>query len=143
MLSAAILAASLLTATADQPVRVRASAYCPCARCCGLHSPEVGGHGLTTSGRRPTPGITIAAPRGVPRGTVLCIEGLGVVRVDDRGGAIRGRRVDIFVHVDEEPPPYTLSHQAALEWGRRELRAWVVGGQDHAAVVACEERRTE
>jgi len=50
-----------------------------------------------------------------PFGTVFYIEGYGYGRVEDRGGAIKGERIDLFF----------LSHRRALRWGRRTVRAKV------------------
>lgn len=51
-----------------------------------------------------------------PAGTVLYIEGLGERIVQDRGGAINGYDVDVY-HND---------HNAALQFGRQHLQAYVV-----------------
>lgn len=138
-----ILAASLLEALTisapSRPTTLNVSFYCGCSVCCGQHSPEVGGHGLTTSGAHPIRGMSVAAPRGVPFGSVLCIEGVGVRVVQDRGGSIKGNRVDVFVHDSRDlPGTYTFSHQRALEMGRQHLRAWILGPYAAAEVVACE-----
>ena len=55
-------------------------AYCPCVVCCGKWSR----YGLTASGVRPVAGVTIAAPRSVPFGTKVHVEGLGWRTVQDR-----------------------------------------------------------
>ncbi len=70
---------------------------------------------VTASGRRTTPGITIAAPRSIPFGTWLHIDGIGWRRVDDRGGKIRGNRLDLCVQTQKE----------ALRWGRRRVRVHI------------------
>jgi 3D (Asp-Asp-Asp) domain-containing protein len=62
---------------------------------------------------RPREGVTVAAdPRVWPMGACIDIAGLGRRVVQDVGGAIRGRRLDVFFarHVD------------ALRFGRREMR---------------------
>jgi 3D (Asp-Asp-Asp) domain-containing protein len=96
---------------------VEATGYCPCADCCGTNSPEAGGHGLTASGQRPHPGVTVAADWEVfPSGTRLFIQGVGRRVVQDRGLDIVGPRIDIFFR----------SHAEARRFGRRKLRVRVV-----------------
>ena len=80
------------------------TAYCSCAKCCGKYT------GRTASGRMAKAGRTIAAPSNFKFGTKLSINGKQYV-VEDRGGAIKGNRIDIFVS----------SHSAALRWGVRYL----------------------
>ncbi len=80
------------------------TAYCSCSKCCGKTS------GRTASGTRATAGRTVAAPAKFAFGTKLNIGG-HVYTVEDRGGAITGNRIDIYVS----------SHAAALQWGVRYL----------------------
>jgi len=49
----------------------------------------------------------VAAPKGFEFGTMLDIPGYGTVPVLDRGGAIKGNRLDVFF----------ATHQEALNWG--------------------------
>jgi len=96
---------------------VVATAYCPCSACCGANSPEAGGGGLTASGKRPHPGVTVAADWAVfPPGTRLFIQDVGHRVVQDRGRAIVGPRIDIFFG----------SHAEALAFGRRRVPVRVV-----------------
>ena len=71
-------------------------------------APGCGDSGLTASGTRPTWG-TISAPRARAFGTQLYVDGYGLGTVEDRGGAIYGRRLDIWLP----------DCQAAREWGVR------------------------
>ena len=80
------------------------TAYCACVKCCGKSN------GITASGKRAKAGRTIAAPRGFRFGQKLSINGKTYV-VEDRGGAIKGNRLDLFVN----------SHSEALRWGVRYL----------------------
>ena len=80
------------------------TAYCPCSKCCGKST------GRTASGTKATAGRTVAAPSNFAFGTKLNIGG-HVYTVEDRGGAIKGNKIDIFVS----------SHQEALQWGVRYL----------------------
>lgn len=82
------------------------TAYCPCRKCCGRWS-----GGPTASGRMPVAGVTIAAPRRIPLGTRLHLEGLGVRRVDDRLAPRFDARIDV----------YFPTHAQALRFGKRRL----------------------
>lgn len=80
------------------------TAYCACAKCCGKTD------GITASGARATEGVTVAADTKVlPFGTRIYIEGVGERVVQDRGGAIRGNRIDLYFD----------NHQSALNFGRQ------------------------
>ncbi len=87
-------------------VRMRVSAYCPCRKCCGKHS-----DGLTASAHRIRRGdMFVAADNKYDFKTRFIIPGYNEskpVEVLDRGGAIRGNRLDVFFH----------SHKEAREWG--------------------------
>ena len=85
------------------------TAYCSCSKCCGKTT------GRTASGTQATAGRTVAAPAKFAFGTKLNIGG-NVYTVEDRGGAIKGNRIDIYVS----------SHSAALQWGVRYLPVSVV-----------------
>ncbi len=81
--------------------------YCPCAICCGAYSNPA--NPITASGTVATAGRTVAADTSVlPFFTQIAINGQQYV-VEDRGGAIKGNRIDIFFS----------SHQEALVFGRR------------------------
>lgn len=85
------------------------TAYCPCAKCCGKTN------GRTASGTTATAGRTVAASSKFAFGTKLNIGG-HIYTVEDRGGAINGNKIDIFVN----------SHAEALAWGVRYLNVSVV-----------------
>ncbi len=89
-----------------QTVRMRVTGYCPCPKCCGQSA-----DGITANGHKIRPGETfVAADRRYPFGTEMVIPGYNngqAVKVLDRGGAIRGDKLDAFFH----------THQEALEWG--------------------------
>lgn len=87
----------------------KVTAYCSCAKCCGKTT------GITASGTRATAGRTIAAPARFAFGTKLSLNGK-VYTVEDRGGAISGNRIDLYVS----------SHAEALAWGVRYLPVSVV-----------------
>ena len=80
------------------------TAYCSCSKCCGKTT------GRTASGTQATAGRTVAAPSKFAFGTKLNIGG-HIYTVEDRGGAIKGNRIDVYVN----------SHSAALQWGVKYL----------------------
>lgn len=74
--------------------------YCPCYQCCGKTN------GITAWGTVATAGRTIAAPKSLAFGTKLSINE-HIYTVEDRGGAINGNRIDVYVN----------SHSEALKLG--------------------------
>jgi 3D (Asp-Asp-Asp) domain-containing protein len=97
-----------------ESIEMRVTAYCPCPKCCGEYS-----DGVTACGHEIQPGDTfVAADRRYPFGTEMLIPGYSnsqPVRVLDRGGAIKGNRLDVFF----------ATHQEALEWGVKYLEVKV------------------
>ena len=75
--------------------------YDICYRCCGKVD------GITASGVKATVGKTIAAPSNFPFGTVLFIEGIGYRTVEDRGGSIKGKRLDVLCN--NHPECYAIT----------------------------------
>jgi 3D (Asp-Asp-Asp) domain-containing protein len=80
------------------------TAYCSCAKCCGKTN------GITAMGTQATAGRTVAASSKFALGTKVNING-HTYTVEDRGGAITGNKIDIYVN----------SHAEALAWGVRYL----------------------
>jgi 3D (Asp-Asp-Asp) domain-containing protein len=108
---------------------VVATAYCPCGSCCNWRrniffrpviasGPNEGKPkkvGVTASGNYARHG-TIAADTSVyPMGTIMYIDGYGYGRVEDRGSAIKGDRIDL----------YFRTHREAAAWGSKKLRVKV------------------
>lgn len=110
---------------------LQVTAYCACGECCGWernwkgqkvysygpHEGEIKIIGLTASGTKAKVG-TIAADTDIfPMGTIMYIEGYGYGVVEDRGSAIQGKHIDIFIK----------SHNKALDWGNRdmEVKVWL------------------
>lgn len=96
---------------------MRVTAYCPCSKCCGRWA-----DGITASGKPVTAngGRFVAADKTIPFGTLVTVPGYAdgePVPVLDRGGAIRGDRLDVFF----------LSHDEALEFGIRWLDVQIGG----------------
>ena len=79
------------------------TAYCGCAKCCGKTD------GITASGTHVTAGRTIAAPPEIPFGTKLMIIG-HIYTVEDRGGAIKGKRIDIYFESHEEAERFGVQY---------------------------------
>ncbi len=99
------------TLMAGRTVRMNVSGYCAGACCCGKFA-----DGITASGQAVTAngGKFIAAPRAYAFGTRMIVPGYNDGKptpVLDRGGAIKGNKLDVFFP----------THRAALEWGRRYL----------------------
>ena len=70
----------------------RLTGYCPCASCCGSYG------NATATGVMPKEGVTIAVdPRVIPYGTKVYIEGVGYRIAQDCGGAIKQKKIDVFV----------------------------------------------
>jgi len=84
--------------------KYKVTAYCACIKCCGKTN------GITASGTMATPNRTIAAPSSFAFGTQVVINGQ-TYTVEDRGGAIQGNRIDVYMN----------SHSEALAWGVRYL----------------------
>ncbi|HUX17544.1 MAG TPA: 3D domain-containing protein [Phycisphaerae bacterium] len=84
--------------------RFRVTAYDASEKCCGQWA-----DGRTASGTRADHPL-VAAPRDFPFGTRLRIPGYAVgweVRVEDRGGAIKGDRLDVLFD----------DYESAVQWG--------------------------
>jgi 3D (Asp-Asp-Asp) domain-containing protein len=95
-----------MTATTEKDWEL--TAYCKCVKCCDKKD------GTTASGYKLTDSDhhkVCAAPSTFAFGTVITISGgwSGTVTVQDRGGAIKGKRLDI----------YCKTHDLALQLGRK------------------------
>lgn len=95
--------------TSAQSGIYKVTAYCSCAACCGKTN------GITASGTHATANHTIAAPSTFAFGTQLVINGV-TYTVEDRGGAINGNRIDVYMN----------SHAEALAWGVRYLEVDII-----------------
>lgn len=106
-----------LLARAHVIKEVTVTHYDCCVLCCGKND------GITASGARATPGVTVAVdPAVIPLGSDVLVDyGDGEIhyyRADDTGGAVKGNHIDLCV----------ATHEEALQLGRRT-----------AAVYWCEE----
>lgn len=70
----------------------------------------------TATGAHTRRGIVAVDPRVIPLGTKLYIEGYGHGVAADTGGAIKGRRIDVFLE----------SEVAARKWGRRSVDVYIL-----------------
>lgn len=77
--------------------------YCACSKCCGPYAT-----GTTASGTKVQAGRTIATSSKYPFGTQMKIFD-HIYTVEDRGGAIKGNKIDIYVD----------SHSEALKLGKQ------------------------
>ena len=97
-----------------EPKTWNVSAYCAGPCCCGEFA-----DGITASGHKIQPGdCFVAAPKSIPFGTKLWIPGYNggkAVAVLDRGGAIKGNKLDVFFGGKD-------GHQKALQFGRQYLQ---------------------
>ncbi|PZT57421.1 3D domain-containing protein [Paenibacillus silvae] len=67
-------------------------------------------YGITASGEKTKEGVTIAADwRVLPKGTRVYIDGVGERVVQDKGGAIKNKRIDVYFESERE----------ALNFGRK------------------------
>ena len=77
--------------------------YCACEQCCGKND------GITASGEKVQEGITVAADTSkLPFGTKIYIQGIGWRTVQDKGGAVKGNKLDIYISSHNDPMPYNV-----------------------------------
>ena len=93
------------------------TAYSPDARSCGKFADNItaSGYSVWTNGMK----LAAADTRLLPFGSILTVTGYNdgqPVPVLDRGGAIKGYRLDLLYP----------THEAALQWGARwiEVKVW-------------------
>ncbi len=106
--------------------------YCNCGICCswergwlGLGPPVISSGprkgqakavGVTASGTQAAHGTIAADTSVLAFNTIVYVPGYGYGRVEDRGGKIVGRRLDLWFS----------SHEEARQWGRKRMnvRVW-------------------
>lgn len=96
-------ASNIVKSSAGGKRKYTITAYCHCSKCCGKSD------GITASGVKAVQGVTVATDKSMPFGTKIYIDGVGERIVQDRGGAIKGNRIDLYFD----------SHQEALNFGRQ------------------------
>lgn len=89
---------------------INASAYTAAADECGKSD------GITASGVKVQDKRTLACPPQYPFGAKIKIDGMGIFTCEDRGGAIKGNKFDIYMETKSE----------AFAFGRRSLTAEVI-----------------
>ena len=89
---------------------INASAYTAAADECGKSD------GITASGVKVEDKRTLACPPQYPFGAKIKIDGMGIFTCEDRGGAIKGNKFDIYMETKSK----------AFAFGRRNLIAQVV-----------------
>lgn len=72
--------------------------------------------GKTASNKRVRPGFCAADWNVLPKGSVIIIDNFGICVIEDKGGAIKGNKIDIFFEDVRE----------AKKWGRRKNQKIVV-----------------
>ena len=102
-----------LLASAHRLDDVTVTHYDCCVECCGKAD------GITASGVRATPGVTVAVdPAVIPLGADVLVDyGDGMLhyyRADDTGSGIVGNHIDLCV----------ADHQTAVQLGRRTATVW-------------------
>lgn len=86
------------------------SAYTAAADECGKSD------GITASGVKVKEKTTLACPPEYPFGTKVNIDSVGTLTCEDRGGAIKGNKFDVYVYTKHE----------AFAFGRQNLTAQVI-----------------
>lgn len=104
-----------LLASAHRLDDVTVTHYDCCVECCGKAD------GITASGVRATPGVTVAVdPAVIPLGADVLVDyGDGMLhyyRADDTGSGVVGNHIDLCV----------ADHQTAVQLGRRTATVWWV-----------------
>lgn len=103
-------ATEVVAAAVDKAFTANVSAYTAAADECGKSD------GITASGTKVAENRTLACPPQYAFGTKVAIDGMGVYVCEDRGGAIKGNRFDIYVPTKSE----------AFAFGRQHLSATVI-----------------
>ena len=98
--------------------------YCTCQRCCGK-APDHPAYGITASGRRATPYVSMAVdPSVIPLGADVLVDyGDGEIhyyRADDTGSGVDGRHIDLCVG----------SHAEALRMGVKTATVYWVAQEE-------------
>jgi 3D (Asp-Asp-Asp) domain-containing protein len=90
---------------------MEATAYDPGPKSCGKWA-----SGYTATGAKAEKGIVAVDDRVIPMGTRMYIPGYGFALAADRGGAIKGMRIDLCY------PTYA----EAIQFGRRKVKVYLL-----------------
>jgi 3D (Asp-Asp-Asp) domain-containing protein len=96
------------------PLVFEATAYESSAVSCGYWSR----FNRTYTGIRPHRGIVAVDMRVIPMHTKLYVEGYGWAKAEDIGGAIKGRRIDLYMNTIRE----------CRRWGRKKVKVYIIKG---------------
>ena len=96
-------------------LKMTATAYDATFESCGKH-PDDPNYGITYSGLRVKPGIVAVDPKVIPLGTYLYIEGYGEALAADKGGAIKGNRIDLYYE----------SPKDVARYGKRAVKVYIL-----------------
>ncbi len=89
----------------------RITHYCSCTKCCGQW-----GNATAWAGKI-VPGYTIAVdPKVIPKLSTVYIDGYGIRRAEDCGGAIKGNKIDVAVS----------NHAEAMKLGVAYKDVWII-----------------
>jgi len=92
-----------------EEMEVEATAYANVEECCSPYF-----DGITSTGRDANLGGVAVDPKVIPYGSMIVVDGIGVLQADDTGGAIKGKKIDIrFPNGDITK---------ALNWGRKTIK---------------------
>ena len=94
-----------------RPLLMEATAYEPGPRSCGKWAT-----GYTATGLKAQKGVVAVDERVIPMGSRLYIPGYGFAVAADRGGAIKGMRIDLCFATYEE----------AIRFGRRRVKVYLL-----------------
>ena len=89
--------------------KFKVTAYCACYDCCKKR-PTDKGYGITASGVKAVQGVTIAAPKTISFGTQIIFDGHEYI-VQDRGGAIKGNRIDVYFENHAEAKQFGVKYK--------------------------------
>ncbi len=109
--------------SAGQWLSVKATAYEPSARSCGIYA-----DGITSTGVPARVGTVAVDPTVIPLGSRLYIPNYGWGVAEDIGGAIKGQRIDVFFWTVDE----------ALNWGIQDLDIFVIPGDESSSLAEWE-----
>ena len=85
--------------------------------CDERYSHICGGNGVTASGKKTNVGVTAAADWSVlPKGSKVYIEGIGWREIQDVGGGVDGKHIDVLVK----------THKEALNLGKDHEGVWLL-----------------
>ncbi len=97
--------------------KFKITAYNASIECCGKDD------GITASGAIAKEGITVASDWDkLPKGTVIYIDGIGERVVEDKGGMIKGNKLDLFFE----------DFDTCFKFGVQELEVWKVNADKEA-----------